>query len=106
MADCRRFSKIVRNAPRGASGVFFVTNFMLVKHFSKSGHAKTGDNHRGWNILLPYMILEARFVAGKDWIATTTSDAGAKERLHPTWSRNDGVGRTGAYVAGCPLALE
>jgi hypothetical protein len=48
MADCRGFSKFVSNAPRGASGVFFRSNLMLVKYFSKTGHAKTGDKVEGW----------------------------------------------------------
>jgi hypothetical protein len=51
MADCRCFQKFVRNAPRGASGVFFFTNFLLVKHFSKTGQPKTGDRVEGWKDL-------------------------------------------------------
>jgi hypothetical protein len=49
MADCCGFLVFVRNAPRGASGVFFCSNVMLVKHFSKTGHGKTGDKVEGWN---------------------------------------------------------
>jgi hypothetical protein len=48
MADCRRFSKFVSNAPRGASGVFFNDNTMLAKYFSKTGHGKMGDKVEGW----------------------------------------------------------
>jgi hypothetical protein len=48
MADCCGFWNFVRNAPRGASGVFFITNVLLVKYFSKTEHAKTGDRAQGW----------------------------------------------------------
>ncbi len=43
MADFLDFWRFVRNAPRGASGVFLISNVMLVQYFSKTGHGKTGD---------------------------------------------------------------
>jgi hypothetical protein len=42
MAGFRHFCSFVRNAPRGALADFLEANVLLVKHFSKSGHAKMG----------------------------------------------------------------
>jgi hypothetical protein len=49
MADCCGFLFFVSDAPRGASGVFFKPNILLVKYFSKTGHGKRGGRVQGWN---------------------------------------------------------
>jgi hypothetical protein len=64
--------------------VFFDANFMLVKHFSKTGRAKTGDNHQGWKERFMQWFFWGRHVAEKmDCFARARNDDGGIHESKP-----------------------